>query len=48
MNVVQASVENVGTCPPMPRENSKWRNHEEESTDAEYRGGTARSSDEAS
>jgi len=32
----------------MLRENSKWRNHEEESTDAEWRGGIARNSDEAS
>jgi len=32
----------------MPREKSKWRTHEDESTDAEHRGGTVRSSDEAS
>ena len=32
----------------MLREKSKWRSHEDESTDAEHRGGTARSSDEAS
>ena len=31
----------------MIREKSKWKNHKEESTDAEYRGGTARSSVEA-
>jgi hypothetical protein len=30
----------------MPREKSKWRTHEDESTDAGYRGGTVRSSDE--
>jgi len=33
---------------PMLREKSKWRTHEDESTDAEHRGGTARSSEEAS
>ena len=31
----------------MLREKSKWRSHKDESTDAEYRGGTTRSSDEA-
>ncbi len=30
----------------MKREKSKWRTHEDESTDAAYRGGTARNSDE--
>jgi hypothetical protein len=30
----------------MLREKSKWRTHEDESTDAEHRGGTARMSDE--
>ena len=33
---------------PMIREKSKWRPHEDESTDAEHRGGSARSSDEVS
>ena len=33
---------------PMLREKSKWRTHEDESTDAEHRGGAARSSDEVS
>ena len=46
--MVQASVRNVGTCSPMARENSKWKNHKEESTDAGRRGGMACSSDEAS
>jgi hypothetical protein len=32
----------------MIREKSKWKTHEDESTDAEYRGGMARSSVEAS
>ena len=32
----------------MPREKSKWRPHEDESTEAAYRGGTARMSEEAS
>ena len=36
----QACVWNVGTCPSMRRENSKWQPHEEERTDA--RGGTDR------
>jgi hypothetical protein len=32
----------------MAREKSKWRPHKDERTDAEYRGGTARKSDETS
>ncbi len=32
----------------MIREKSKWRTHEDESTDVEHRGGLLRSSDEAS
>lgn len=48
MNVAQALVRNVGTCPPMIRENSKRRTRKDESTDAECRGGTACSSNEAS
>jgi hypothetical protein len=32
----------------MKREKAKWRTHKAESTDAAYRGGTARSSVEAS
>jgi RNA-directed DNA polymerase len=32
----------------MLREKPKWKNHKGESTDAEYRGGIARSSVEAS
>jgi hypothetical protein len=31
----------------MTREKSKWRTHKDESTEAEYRGGTARKSEEA-
>ena len=32
----------------MLREKSKWKTHKDESTNAEYRGGTVRSSEEAS
>jgi RNA-directed DNA polymerase len=32
----------------MKREKAKWKTHKAESTDAAYRGGTARSSEEAS
>lgn len=32
----------------MRREKFKWRTHKDESTDAEHRGGAARSSEEAS
>lgn len=46
--MAQASVRNVGTCIPMLRENSKRRTRKDESTDAECRGGTACSSNEAS
>jgi len=46
VNAAQASVRNVGTCPPMLREKSKRRTRKGESTDAERRGGTARSSEE--
>jgi len=31
----------------MSREKSKWQTHKDESTDAKYRGGMTRSSDEA-
>ena len=48
MNLAQASVWNVGTCTSMPRENHKRRSRKGESIDAECRGGTIRSSDEAS
>ncbi len=34
VSVVQALVRNVGTCCPMPREKSKWRTHQDESTEA--------------
>ncbi len=47
-NLFQASVGNVGTGRPMIREKSKWRTHEDESTDAGHRGGAARTSDEGS
>jgi len=40
-------VRNVGTCPPMRREKSKWRPHEDERTEAGWRDGQARSSVEA-
>jgi len=30
----------------MPREQSKWKNHKDLSTDAKHRGGATRSSDE--
>ena len=45
--MAQAFVWNVGTYVPMLREKFKWRTHKDESTDAGYRGGTARRSDEA-
>lgn len=48
MNLAQASVWNVGTCTSMLRENSKRRTRKDESIDAKCRGGTIRSSDEAS
>jgi len=32
----------------MLREKSKWKPHKDESTDADHRGGSARSSDEVS
>ena len=46
MNVAQASAENLGTCNPMLREKSKRRTRKDQSTEAGYRGGTARSSEE--
>jgi hypothetical protein len=45
--LIQAFVWNVGTYVLMPRERSKWKSHEDLSTDAGYRGGLTRSSDEA-
>ena len=39
---------NVGTLAPMETEKLKWKHHEGESTDAESRGGTTRSSEEVS
>jgi hypothetical protein len=47
VNATQAPVRNVGTCHPMLRENSKRKTRQDESTDADDRGGTARISDEA-
>jgi len=47
LDVAQALVRNAGTCAAMPRETSKWRTHEEPSTDAWCRDGRARTSDEA-
>jgi len=46
VNVAQALVRNVGTCPLMLRENSKRKTRKDKSTEAEYRGGTARISEE--
>lgn len=46
--MTEAFIGNVGTCPPMLRENSKRWTRKDESTDAECRGGTACSSNEAS
>ena len=36
----------VGTLAPMETEKLKWKPHKSESTDAESRGGTTRSSEE--
>ena len=47
-NMSQASIGNLGTCMPMQREKSKWKNHKDQNTDAACRGGTTRSSDEPS
>jgi hypothetical protein len=44
--VVWALVRNVGTCVPMQREKSKWRTHQDESTEAGRRDGATRSSNE--
>src|SRR5215469_5427198 len=45
----QALVRNVRTCAPMQRERSRAAtNREDQSTDAEHRGGAARSRDEGS
>jgi hypothetical protein len=42
----EAIERNVGTSASMQTEKFKWKNHKNESTDAESRGGTTRSSDE--
>ena len=47
LSLPEAVERNVGTSAPMAAEKFKWKNHENESTDAESRGGTTRSSDEA-
>lgn len=47
MNLIQAFVWNVGTCALMLREQSKWKHHKDLSTNAVYRGGSTRSSNEA-
>lgn len=47
MNLIWAFVRNVGTYILMLREKSKWKPRKDLSTDAEYRGGLTRSSDEA-
>ena len=46
--MIQAFVWNVGSCALMPREQSKWQNHEDQSTDAGHSDGVARSSEESS
>lgn len=46
MNLIQAFVGNVGSCRPDVKEKSKWRPHEDESTDAGHSGGVARTSEE--
>ena len=48
VNTSQASIGNLGTCMLMQREKSKWKNREDQNTDAACRGGTTRSSDESS
>ena len=48
VNTSQASIGNLGTCMPMLREKSRWKNHEDQNTEAACRGGTTRSSDESS
>lgn len=48
MTLIQAFVGNVGSCALMPREQSKWKTHEDLSTDAGHSDGVARSSDESS
>ena len=44
----QALARNAGTLPTMPRENTKWRNHGVESTNAWVRGGRVSMSGEGS
>ncbi len=46
MNLIQALIWNVGTWALMLREKSKWQNHKDQSTNAEFRGGSTRSSEE--
>jgi len=46
--LIQALEWNGGTWVLMRREKSKWRTHEEESTEAEPMGGITRSSEEVS
>jgi RNA-directed DNA polymerase len=48
VNISRALIGNLGTFMPMLREKSKWKNHKEQKTNAAYRGGTTRSSDESS
>jgi hypothetical protein len=47
MNLIWALVWNVGTCVLMIREEFKWKNHENQSTEAVSRGRSACSSEEA-
>ena len=48
VNIVQALIWNLGTCILMQREKSKRKNRKDQNTEAEYRDGTTRSSDESS
>jgi len=48
MTLIQALVENVGSWALMLREKSKWKPHEDESTDAGHSDGVVRSSGESS
>jgi hypothetical protein len=46
VNLQQVLARNVGTLPAMSRENAKWQIHKAPSTNAQVRGGSARSSEE--
>jgi len=38
VNLAQALIRNLGTCPSMLRESHKWRTHEGDNTDAKEQG----------